>query len=138
MGDRDVDPAARFSLVLGGAGVLDARTTLVWEQSPSTTERSQPDSVVYCANLNLGGQTDWRLPEAQELVSLVGYENFDPALPTGHPFSIVDENLTTESSRYWTATSGDHDPRWAWRVQFGFGLSVHRPKTHSYFAWCVR
>ena len=147
VGDRDVDPAARFSLVLGGAGVLDARTTLVWEQSTSTTERSQADSILYCNDLDLGGQTDWRLPEVQELLSLVDYENSVPALPTGHPFSIVDpvfdpDNFTFEPSPYWTATSsfvlGPNDEATAWTVQFQFGFSGPALDIMGLFAWCVR
>ena len=32
---------------------------------------------------------DWRLPNVNELRSLIDWGNFSPALPAGHPFSGV-------------------------------------------------
>jgi Protein of unknown function (DUF1566) len=32
---------------------------------------------------------DWRLPNVKELLSLIDYGHFDPALPAGHPFVNV-------------------------------------------------
>jgi len=42
----------------------------------------------------------WRLPNLKELLSLVDYGYFNPALPAGHPFSGV-----TANGEFWSSTS---------------------------------
>jgi hypothetical protein len=42
----------------------------------------------------------WRLPNLKELLSLVDYGHFNPALPAGHPFSGV-----TANGEFWSSTS---------------------------------
>jgi hypothetical protein len=59
--------------------------------------------------------TDWRLPNARELESLVDVSQVNPALSPGHPFSGV------VSSNYWSSSSGEAFPDYAWYVYFGNG-----------------
>jgi hypothetical protein len=42
---------------------------------------------------------DWYLPNVKELLSLIDYSQFDPALPASHPFSTV------RGETYWTSTT---------------------------------
>ncbi|MBF0215007.1 MAG: DUF1566 domain-containing protein [Magnetococcales bacterium] len=53
-----------------------------------------------CTGYTTGTHTDWRLPNREELISLIDYGRFNPALPICHPFL----GIKTESSRYWTST----------------------------------
>lgn len=52
-------------------GKLDPATNLCWENPPSEKERTWPDAKTYCDDLDLGGHTDWRLPDIDELISLL-------------------------------------------------------------------
>ena len=90
-------PAAeRFVLVMGGAGVLDKETGLVWEQSPDgTTTSIWEDAQVVCNLKAVGNRKGWRVPSVNELASLLDPTNpaGNPDLPVGHPFSTVQSGL---------------------------------------------
>ena len=114
--------------------VLDNRTGLVWEQSPGPTTRNHASSLAHCDGLSLAGQDDWRLPERDELASLVDLDNpgGTPDLPPGHPF------INVQSSPYWSATSVDAAPARAWVVDFFDGRVTSADKAFSFCVWCVR
>ena len=112
--------------------VLDNRTGLEWEQSPSTTTRNHADSIAHCDGLSLGGQDNWRLPERDELASLVDLDSPGGTdLPPGHPFSNVQSN-------YWSATLFPDTPTAAWVVGFGNPPVLPTSTGDSFGAWCVR
>jgi hypothetical protein len=70
----------------------DNRTGLMW-QDDKTSKMTHQKAVEYCKNLS--GYNDWRLPNVDELKSIVDYTR-TPAIIEGF------EN--TESSDYWTST----------------------------------
>ncbi len=90
----------RFECVLGGTGVLDKNTGLVWARDANLAgTKTWWDASAYCAALNLGGVTGWRLPTPNELFNLLetsgtGY----PKLPAGDPFNV-------QSGSYWSSTT---------------------------------
>jgi hypothetical protein len=57
-------------------------------------------------------QTDWRLPNRNELTSLLDLGTVNPALPSGHPFT----NFV--SSLYWSSTTFAFSADFAWVVVF--------------------
>jgi hypothetical protein len=133
-------PAAeRFVLVMGGAGVLDKETGLVWEQSPNEPQRTWVDAQLFCNIKAVGNRKGWRLPTVHELASLIDPTNplGDPDLPVGHPFTNVQPSI------YWSATSdaGFPDDK-AWEVNFFFFPLAGGPeatgKTALHYVWCVR
>jgi len=58
----------------GATGVVhDDVTGLDWEQVDTQLTGMWDDAVTYCNDLSLGSQTDWRLPSARELITLLDY-----------------------------------------------------------------
>jgi hypothetical protein len=58
---------------------------------------------------------DWRLPNVKELESLIDFGWHSPALPVGHPFSVV-------QSYYWSSTTDISRPDNAWSVNLDDGF----------------
>jgi hypothetical protein len=95
------------------------------------------DALDYANNLSLGSEcgtphTDWRLPNRNELNSLVDAGNYDPALTSGHPFSNV------QSSFYWSSTTIASNTDFAWSVLMYYGYVFYTNKTTSNYVWPVR
>src|SRR5262245_11660698 len=141
--------SSRFTCVLGGAAVRDNQTGLVWEQAPETTARTWiqrgsgwgPSARQECHSRTTGGQKGWRLPSVHELNSLVHPTQQDPALPPGHPFTVLSSH-----PNYWSATTtynepsgyGDKDLVWMVSFEFPGGLVLAYPNTLTFGVWCVR
>ena len=60
----------------------DNVTGLMWQQTAdrdgngevkAVDKLSQSDAISYCSNLSLAGYSDWKLPDAKELQSIVDY-----------------------------------------------------------------
>jgi uncharacterized protein DUF1566 len=92
----------------GNGTVTDNLTGLIWLRDANCTDSSggiaKPDGYLTWANalswsnnlssgrcgLSDGSRAgDWRLPNVDELESLVDLERYNPPLTTGHPFILV-------------------------------------------------
>ena len=104
-----------------GDVVTDNTTHLQWQDN-EIVELTWWGAIDYCEALNLGGYSDWRLPNIKELQSIVDYSRFDPA---------IDPIFTyTGTYRYWSSTL-DADPEaggYAWFVYFYNGEMDHYPR----------
>ncbi len=87
---RDADCAESAGGIARGGGVLDWPSALTWSNHLASGKCGLSDHSV---------AGDWRLPNINELRSLVDYSRHDPGLPIGHPFSNV------QSIWYWSSTS---------------------------------
>jgi len=92
--------SARFKILgaFGGAAVLDRETGLVWERVPRAGTFTFSDANRECQLLTTGGRLGWRMPQTEELLSLLdpGQKNTGPpALPPEHPF------VNLVSAPYW-------------------------------------
>ena len=56
--------------------VTDSSTNLQW-QDDIILEKGWSGAIEYCENLTLGGYDDWRLPNINELLSIVDYNKAD-------------------------------------------------------------
>jgi hypothetical protein len=76
---------------------------------------------------------DWRLPNVNELHSLIDLTQSGPALPSGHPFTGV------RTSIYWSSTSHVSIQEDAWYVSPGAGM-VHIGVKSRFdcYVWPVR
>ena len=98
----------------GDGTVTDKEAGLVWMKQDDGKHRSWEEAKKYCEQneAKLPGK-GWRLHTVKELVSLVDYEKYDPA---------IDPVFTkTQSSSYWSSTSYAYFSDYAWYVDFGSG-----------------
>ncbi len=78
------------------------------------------------------GYHDWRLPNVNELASLIDRGRYAPALPLDHPFSSV-------KAWYWTGTTTADYSNHAWRIYFFLGHIDYGHKYHMFnHVWPVR
>jgi hypothetical protein len=124
--------AANAELVDNDDGtVTDTETGLMWQQDEAG-QMNWESALSYCENLELAGYDDWRLPNINELQSLVDYSNWDPAI------DIV-AFPTTESFWYWSSTTHSRETKGTWGVYFGHGGVVYLSnKSNSYYMRAVR
>ena len=80
------------------------------------------------------GYRDWRLPNKNELSSLLDRSQTNPALPSGHPFTVTDTGGRWSSTTYMRSTSS------AWTADLFYGDIVANPKAgqQTLFVWPVR
>ncbi len=134
-------PVPRFA-DNGDGSVTDDLTGLVWLKNPACFPAQNWDNALVSANTltdGICGLTDgwpaggWRLPNRDELLSLVDYGRSNPALPTGHPFTSV------QSGSYWSATTSVLYADSAWVVSMGNDfVSSSSGKVGNYNVWPVR
>lgn len=133
-------PAPRFEDNADGT-VTDHLTGLIWLKNANCAGWMRwNDALDYCNNLASGscGLTDgsvagnWRLPNRKELMSLVDYDNYNPALPNGHPFNNV------QSSYYRSASTLANGTNYAWYVSMYYGIVYDFRKSSNGYVWPVR
>jgi len=129
---RVLDPQERFRVVMGGEAVLDRETGLVWDKIPDTAVVRWADASFLCYARSVGGRKGWRLPTVEEMSSLLDTSERGPALPAGHPFSDVQNEV------YWSATSIAGLAGNAWGVSMENGTLFDQLKSTSFHYWCVR
>ncbi|MDP4029239.1 MAG: DUF1566 domain-containing protein, partial [Gallionella sp.] len=130
----------------GDGTVTDTVTGLMWDkcswgQSNNTTCADtaatthtwvQALGVAVSANgANYKGRNDWRLPNKNELESLVKIDVSSPAIdPTAFP--------NTVPGWYWTSTNYAPVPAFAWYVNFDLGSADASNKSSGYYVRLVR
>ena len=90
------------------------------------------NATSYCEGLDLAGQQDWRLPDKDNLTSLI-----DTSVSA--PMIVAELRNTTESAKYWSSTSSVYYTSNAWRVNFYDGIvGSGSSKSKSRYVRCVR
>jgi len=75
---------------------------------------------------------EWRLPNINELESLVDASRDSPALPEGHPFKNARE-------AYWSSTTSFYETDWAYCLYLHKGaVGVGHKPGAEFSVWAVR
>jgi hypothetical protein len=127
--------------------VVDLGTGLMWQRcalgfqwqsgtctrnTAAAAELTWEDALIAAAaNKTFAGHRDWRLPNKNELGSLVERACFSPA---------IDENLfpNTEAKGYWTNSPNNFNEFSAWAVNFTDGDHMSTSRTNPLAARLVR
>ncbi len=130
--------------VNGEAMVRDSKAGIEWLQNTADVNRDGSISEApfpegdmvnweqakkFCYDLEFGGYRDWRLPELDELLTLVDNANSYPA---------IDPVFKCEGSYYWSATPSSEEDNAVMYVHFNFGTDHWMPKDKKAFVRCVR
>ena len=110
--------------------VTDSATGLRWQDDPTPSGTSWQGAIDYCEALTLGGESDWRLPNLNELTSIVDDTVYNP--------SISSVFVNTASNGYWSSTTFAGSTGYAWIVNFYYGTQGRSNKTTSGYVRCVR
>ena len=125
-------PAPRFEVL--GDSVIDHLTNLCWLKNADLTVglATWSEALEVAADLNKKpGGSFWRLPNINELESLVDCSRHGPALPAGHPFQLVQEG-------YWSSTTSMFEPDWAWALYLTKGaVGVGQKRGAHFSVWTV-
>ena len=103
-----VAPASPRFTDNGNGTVFDNQTGLMWalDANMAGTNNTWDAAIDYCNDLVHGDHDDWRLPNVNELLSLIDHNPEEgwryPQLPIGHPFL----NVQTMPA-YWSSTCGE-------------------------------
>jgi hypothetical protein len=108
--------------------VTDKTTGLMWQKSTAPGTYTWQQALAYAQGLSLAGHTDWRLPNRNELQSLVDYSRDVPSIDP-----LLAPN--TVSCNYWSSTTSIDYTNFAWYVSFGKGQVSYASKLYSD---CVR
>ena len=96
--------------------VTDNLTGLMWTRNANllNVKRAWEPALDFANNLNLGGYTDWRLPNINELRSLIDYSKYDPALLSIHPF--INVPIGINNAIFWSSTVYKLMTTYAWNI----------------------
>ena len=112
--DANLQPLPRTAKT--HAAVHDARTGLVWDVTTHEA-KTHAHAVEMAGQVHLGDQSDWRLPERNELIGITDLSRFDPCIDT-------EFFPKTPSRFFWSNTAYAPNPAgFAWGVNFNNGLS---------------
>lgn len=98
--------------ICDGTVVIDKNTKLMWQKAHNEPRLNYADAETACANLELGGFSDWRLPDIKEAFSIANFSG------------TIDESDSTSPSNPYVFTeyfdiaysedlvlTGTHDPQ---------------------------
>lgn len=92
--------------------VTDSVTGLMWEQNDSKEALGWQEAIDYCENDTTGGYTDWRLPNAKNLQSIVDYSRSPDTTGSAaidsdyfNATEITNEAGQSDYGFYWSSTT---------------------------------
>jgi len=119
-----------------GETVRDGLTGLIWQRADMPPGHNWQWVTDYCAALSYGGQSDWRLPTAHELRSILDYSRTDPAIDEA-VFPTYNSG-SSPTANFWSSSSTTANTNLAWFVGFQEGSTGDDDKNNNYHIRCVR
>jgi len=117
--------------------VIDNQTALQWQdnnETNSSTYRWQ-EAIDYCEGLILDTYSDWRVPNINELKTVIDREQKEPATKESMFEYIGEDNYYA----YWSSTSVVDFENYAWIIYFGNGIVYRNYKeSNGLYIRCVR
>ena len=115
-----------------GHTVTDTEKGLMWQDDKDAkrVKKNWSDAIDYCENLTLANHSDWRLPNYNELESMVEYGRNKPAV------NQIFHNK--RNNHYWSSTTSVHYTNTAWGIYFGNGCCYWYNKSGKHYVRCVR
>ena len=107
--------------------VTDSKTGLMWQKEYVTGTWKQ--ALKYCEDSTYAGYSDWRLPNKNELSSLINYEK------SGAPYSYFPD---MPSKWFWSSSTVVYKTNRAWLVHFYYGGVSYDLKDANQNVRCVR
>ena len=112
--------------VNGKIVVTDLSTGLMWQKEGVSNGDSWLTALKYCEDSDYAGYTDWRLPNKNELASLLNYNKLMP------PYSNFPDMSRYEEGNWFRSSSH------IWKVDFYFGEVTTEHKSSFMKVRCVR
>jgi len=117
--------------IKSGDIVSDNVTHLEWQDDAVGTTTNWQGAIDRCEGLTLGGHSDWRLPNINELKSIVDRSKSNPAIVDGF-------TQTSSYYYYWSSTTIEGSKDGAWGVYFSYGSVYYYSKDGNGYVRCVR
>jgi hypothetical protein len=126
----------------GDQTLTDHLTGLIWtkDANPDAKTNTWQQALVYIKSLNSSnylGHNDWRLPNRNELATLLNQgQNSSAVWLTGFGFT----NIQSDYFYYWSSTSFASNPvEYAWAVNMEKGhVDAHAKSSEIVYVWPVR
>ncbi|MCB0155913.1 MAG: DUF1566 domain-containing protein, partial [Anaerolineae bacterium] len=126
----------------GNGTVRDNMTGLIWLKNANCYDRRTWETALLLASILADGSCglsdgsasgNWRLPNLNELHSLIDLSQSAPAMPAGHSF------IDVQTGVYWSSTTSTPNRRnIAWNVYLYTGGVYDGYKTFTNYVWPVR
>jgi len=117
--------------------VIDRATGLMWAADGNKAGCNNygilawEAAIIYAEALTFAGFSDWRVPNIIELITILNYTSYNPA---------INETLfpNTHASKFSTSTTYISTTANSWSVSFLNGYIYHYPKTDELRLRCIR
>ncbi|SHO81366.1 hypothetical protein MNB_SV-15-932 [hydrothermal vent metagenome] len=88
------------------------------------------NAITYCEDLILDGYDDWRLPNFNELYTLVDRNISNPSLSSSFEYAPI--------GNYWSSTTVESNSDKGWIIDFEYGNSGWLDKSSNAYVRCIR
>ena len=109
--------------------VTDSTTRLIWQKNPDDSKKNWKNALAYCENLEYAGLSNWRLPNNNELMSLINNDG-------SSNFLKISEITASDTREFWTSSSLYKVSGSAFAL-YSYGAGSFESKTGKYYAVCV-
>jgi len=117
--------------------VTDSITGFQWQDdyrpnNPVIKKTTWAGAIDYCNDLVLGGYSDWRLPNINELLTIISFGKKDPC--------ISNEFVYIKHDGYWSSTNAVRyeSGGGGWVIYFDSGFQTDDEKYMDRYVRCVR